>query len=467
MASKPCCLAWTVCLPVVAAFPQTLRIAAFPSTVLPWFIRDEQTGEYTGGFVTEVWRELGASGNFDYELVPMEDPSFLDNVDGQSKTLLDMNVIDVAFSWETTLSPHYVYSQPLAAQKHVILTKRINVATSIWQVFAPFKLELWCMMAASIIIGAFMMFLMNRIACADAIGFCSLRGFPSFVYHTAAALLGGDEYDLYHYPAIGRLYRLGLLFLVLVSSATYTANLAAYMTRQNFRVLGPKTMEELQRARVCLRRPAGREDFREFVPESQMIFPSPGMSLPQRLTWAQSMLQEEECDAIIEQDGIAHGEALEHCSTMELNPDIAFGHHYVYHVLRFNDTELANNISTGILKLMEGSKYPRLLEHTMNIGRSCREESNEDDDLESNRISIQQMGVAFIVFGACGTLAIVTVAVQRVLNGGKPLIDVKEEVQNEKLDTKMDLLLAEVRALSADKEQKLDRILEQLNSNVA
>eukprot|EP00409_Alexandrium_fundyense_P005501 CAMPEP_0185906070 /NCGR_PEP_ID=MMETSP0196C-20130402/5214_1 /TAXON_ID=2932 /ORGANISM="Alexandrium fundyense, Strain CCMP1719" /LENGTH=53 /DNA_ID=CAMNT_0028625733 /DNA_START=42 /DNA_END=200 /DNA_ORIENTATION=+ len=53
------------------------------------------------------------------------------------------------------------------------------------------------------------------------------------------------------------------------------------------------------------------------------------MSLPQRLTWAQSMLQEEECDAIIEQDGIAHGEALEHCSTMELNPDIAFGHHYV------------------------------------------------------------------------------------------------------------------------------------------
>ena len=33
--------------------------------------------------------------------------------------------------------------------------------------------------------------------------------------HALAALLGGDEYDLYHAPPLGRLYRVGLLFLVL------------------------------------------------------------------------------------------------------------------------------------------------------------------------------------------------------------------------------------------------------------
>ena len=76
---------------------------------------------------------------------------------------------------------------------------------------------------------------------------------PSHLYHAYAALLGGDEYDLYHDPPLGRIYRLGLLFLVLVIQNTYTANLAAFLTASPVRVLGPKTMQQLKSAKVCLR----------------------------------------------------------------------------------------------------------------------------------------------------------------------------------------------------------------------
>ena len=42
-----------------------------------------------------------------------------------------------------------------------------------------------------------------------------------------------------------RVARLGMLLFVLVFGATYTANLAAFFTKPNFRLIGPTTAEAL------------------------------------------------------------------------------------------------------------------------------------------------------------------------------------------------------------------------------
>lgn len=57
-------------------------------------------------------------------------------------------------------------------------------------------------------------------------------------YHTFAAYLQGDDYEWVSGPE--RLLRLGLLFLVLISISTYTANLAAFFTAPNVVIHGPK-----------------------------------------------------------------------------------------------------------------------------------------------------------------------------------------------------------------------------------
>ena len=49
-----------------------------------------------------------------------------------------------------------------------------------------------------------------------------------------------------------RVMALGLLWLVLITSATYTANLAAVLTRKNYIIEGPKTLDDLNKWFVCL-----------------------------------------------------------------------------------------------------------------------------------------------------------------------------------------------------------------------
>eukprot|EP00966_Prymnesium_polylepis_P273904 6327337-Prymnesium_polylepis.1 len=44
------------------------------------------------------------------------------------------------------------------------------------------------------------------------------------VYHATAAILGGEDHESRNWPS--RILRLGLLLMILVLQATYTANLA-------------------------------------------------------------------------------------------------------------------------------------------------------------------------------------------------------------------------------------------------
>eukprot|EP00392_Amoebophrya_sp_AT5.2_P019127 g19858.t1 len=173
--------------------------------------------------------------------------------------------------------------------------------------------------------------------------------FLSFLYHTLAAVLGGDEYDLYHLPVYARVHRLGLLFLVLILTATYTANLAAVLTRPGFTVHGPQTAEEVRGAKVCCRWPA-TEFFRDFFgftgailspPASLMEFAARSdeehvveqMDLQHEYealrvrvdNWAREQLFAGKCDAILEMDSFAHLESLEHCDSLHLHPSIRFG----------------------------------------------------------------------------------------------------------------------------------------------
>ncbi|KAH8055675.1 hypothetical protein JL722_8018 [Aureococcus anophagefferens] len=70
------------------------------------------------------------------------------------------------------------------------------------------------------------------------------------LYHATALLLAGDDFEWLRGP--GRAFRLGFLFFALVTSATYTANLAAFLTRPNVKVLGPQTMDDLATSVACV-----------------------------------------------------------------------------------------------------------------------------------------------------------------------------------------------------------------------
>ena len=156
-----------------------------------------------------------------------------------------------------------------------VITRRVEKDSGMWQVFHPFEDSLWLSILLAATLGGLIMVLLNRLHRGPGflgkhdlsdrdererqkVAFCQdvvyqLYRAPPLIYHACAALLGGDEYDLYHDPPLGRVYRLGLLFLVLVVQNTYTANLAAFLTASPVQIMGPKNMQQLRSARCCAR----------------------------------------------------------------------------------------------------------------------------------------------------------------------------------------------------------------------
>lgn len=507
-----------------------LRIAMIAFTFPPWVARNPKTGEYYGGFFVDFWKEfrnladLAGGPQFDIEFIPEADPTYLSDFTGVTMAGLDQGKWDVGWDFNLTLGRGYLYTQSMYMHENVVLTRRTGAPITMLQVFAPFKTELWLMILGTVFFGAFVFALLRKIHCEDT---SVIQDYPNLFYHTWAVLLGGDEYDLYHYPVFGRLYRLGLLFLVLVISATYTANLAAFLTKPNYRIHGPQNFAELKTATVCVNWPMMATAQRlAGLAGPQVIFPehNPPLGMSDRYVWAYNTLQAGKCDAIVDSKAFLKPMSLRHCGDTHLNPDISFLKTPLYHIMRANDTERARQVSEITLKVLARDSYVIMLEKILRYGESCSEqdiardaarlkslegqssdeisaeemggngegnaegdetESEEESeskvssaesaaDFEENKdkIGIFQLSIVFIVFGACSVLAVLFTMgqkwaqnrkakreeQQKVLdldpsaNSQKPekrvVYQQKYEVQNEKLDAKLDEVLEKLDQLS-------------------
>ena len=76
------------------------------------------------------------------------------------------------------------------------------------------------------------------------------RSFAEALYVTTATCLGGEDYEWSSWPA--RLLRLSLLLCVLVLLATYTANLASFLTKPQVVRGGPEDFSQLSSQTACL-----------------------------------------------------------------------------------------------------------------------------------------------------------------------------------------------------------------------
>ena len=146
----------------------------------------------------------------------------------------------------------------------VLQTRREE--SDLWGSIEPFAVSLWVALLVFLVAVA-MLKLLAAVLTRSAERPRSLRRLPAAfghsLYHTLGTCLGGEEY-VYHSSST-RLLRLGMLAVVLVLQATFTANLAAIFTRPVFETSGPANMAELRRSIACHSFPPFAEYVRPYV----------------------------------------------------------------------------------------------------------------------------------------------------------------------------------------------------------
>ncbi|KAH8054869.1 hypothetical protein JL720_14392 [Aureococcus anophagefferens] len=165
--------------------------------------------------------------------------------------LLRNGTCDVIFEFSTEEDGVSMARTPFVSYTFTGLTRKTNTRSGAWSIFDPFHWRLWLAVAATVVVGGAVAFAIA--VAADGAPRTLSAGVESAatqLYHATALLLAGDDFEWLRGP--GRAFRLGFLFFALVTSATYTANLAAFLTRPNVKVLGPQTMDDLATSVACV-----------------------------------------------------------------------------------------------------------------------------------------------------------------------------------------------------------------------
>jgi hypothetical protein len=156
------------------------------------------------------------------------------------------------YRWVSENMPQMVCI-PIFSESYGGLVYKSRATQNMWRLFQPFTEELWIGIVGAILTFAFLLAVVEVSADREsedwawsAQRFVNLGG--KAVYHALAAALSGEDYEFVTWP--GRILRVAMLFFVLVTTATYTANLASFFTAPSTKVHGPQYMSGLRQSTI-------------------------------------------------------------------------------------------------------------------------------------------------------------------------------------------------------------------------
>jgi hypothetical protein len=252
----------------------TLRLGLLRINLPPWFSYHAET-DTMEGFNTELWgmvaRELGAVsetvfsafGPLCNDIGPMcVECMVVGGCDVHFANILLSDNLGEVPSFEFTSSAgtthnasmdDFVYTSPsLTTFKGGVIYQSTR-SRDLWTFMDPFATDLWLAIGGWVLVTTALLASLGALAGGEKGSWRSgtvIQHLPHTLYHVTAALLGGEEVE-YSSPSL-RLMRLGLLLVVLILQATYTANLAAFFNRPLVEMRGPRDMTELRDSVACI-----------------------------------------------------------------------------------------------------------------------------------------------------------------------------------------------------------------------
>lgn len=237
------------------------------------------------------------------------------------------------------------------------------------------------------------------------------RGVVLTQYHAWAAVLGGEDYEWMTWP--GRIFRVGLLWLVFYSTSTYTANLAAFFTQSPFEVHGPQDMAALQSTVVHVRDESFASVFSPYVKGIEYAYGSltPGPlglidgitpHIPIAYEWLKEQLRSGKALAVLVPESLVHIWEVENCGSFAVAKSIAFAEFQWELKFRLEDIRLANDWKAAQAWYKGTPEYTEMLKRHLRVGLSC--DGGGDEELA--KVSLESQSGVFIIAGGICAIAL-------------------------------------------------------------
>eukprot|EP00931_Biecheleriopsis_adriatica_P071045 TRINITY_DN4489_c0_g3_i1.p1 TRINITY_DN4489_c0_g3~~TRINITY_DN4489_c0_g3_i1.p1 ORF type:complete len:486 (+),score=63.06 TRINITY_DN4489_c0_g3_i1:155-1612(+) len=298
------------------------------------------------------------------------------------------------------------------------VTLKVSRPAGPFRLFDPFAIELWLANLSCFFSAALLLIIFNAIAPSEEFVHVPLKKrlhlewVSLSFYHMCAMFLSGEDYEFATWPQ--RILRVGLLFVVLVSSASYTANLAAFFTAPSFNVLGPKDMGSLSSSNACTTWNLDLKALEPFVASVTAMPDAPPelgivRSVFERQDYCLEKLKKHEVDVWL----VGELEArlalqARGCDEYALQDNIAVATVSLGFALPRQNASLARSLSASIVHLKNSPAGARLMARHFNVGQQiCADKAISDTtplSLESQR------GLFYIFLVTSGIATLVAVA---------------------------------------------------------
>eukprot|EP00900_Chrysochromulina_parva_P001472 jgi/Chrpa1/11325/Chrysochromulina_OHIO_Genome00016342-RA len=241
-------------------------------------------------------------------------------------------------------------------------------------------------------------------------------GVVKTVYSSVAALFHGEDYMYVTWPS--RIIRIGMLLVVVIVNAHYTANLTVFLSAPSTRVHGPTDLGSLRTSTVCVTVPVtvpGRfmraaefagtvlsASFDEIGDTAQQL------NMPKRQLWVDHMLESNRCAAILGDRATLNRLALANCASRELLSSLHLAPIQWGFVGLPARRETLANLSVAMSEYASSPAFVEVRSRYFGDGEVCAEEAPE-----ATPIRAQMMAGVFIIFVGTCALAILVALIQR------------------------------------------------------
>eukprot|EP01065_Artemidia_motanka_P022086 TRINITY_DN26300_c0_g1_i2.p1 TRINITY_DN26300_c0_g1~~TRINITY_DN26300_c0_g1_i2.p1 ORF type:complete len:453 (+),score=146.56 TRINITY_DN26300_c0_g1_i2:203-1360(+) len=371
---------------------------------------------------------VAADLGFSYEiaLLPTSNTQELLTVLGNGTANVTLFALFEGTYGDPALAAAFEPTFPVVNSPAVALVLKTEESVGLFRFLDPFSSELWYAVAAVVAVVAAAVVASRAVL--DGCGGGTPASWAARTVHACfsalSAFLGADSYDWSSKLVLpGRVLRLAVLFFVLVSVSTYTANLAAFLTRPAVTVHGPKDIAELADSSVCsgalplLSSFASDGSWADFFANLTVPESDGGRSVAERLEWCHNKLRRREVEAWVEPRALVHQYFLRNCATLHTVPSIEIAPFQTAFLFRKDLAWMARLVSASLLHLSAQPAWRESRDEYFLYDASCPE--TELAGADSEKVSLRQMSGLFVVFATVAASALALAAATRLRSGAE------------------------------------------------